>query len=142
MKKALIAIGDFESGKKLITQILDFFSDWVTEIHLLYVIDRENVEHLASYRNTTIEKILEEYQSQYDNILEKLKLAFSDTHLLMTSELNQGLVAESILETSKKEKVEFIVMGTRKEVYTKRLLKNYVRYVVELSEIPVLLFPV
>ncbi|GAG71791.1 unnamed protein product, partial [marine sediment metagenome] len=39
MKKALIAIGDFESGKNLISQILDFFFDWVTEIHLLYVID-------------------------------------------------------------------------------------------------------
>lgn len=142
MKKALIAIGDFESGKNLISQILDFFFDWVTEIHLLYVIDRENVEHLASYRNATIEQILEEYQSQYDNILEKLKLAFSDTHLLMTSELDQGLVAERIIETSKNEKVDFIVMGTRKESYTKRLLKNYVRYVVELSEIPVLLFPV
>ncbi|TET75338.1 MAG: universal stress protein [Candidatus Heimdallarchaeota archaeon] len=142
MKKALIAIGDFESGKNLISQILDFFFDWVTEIHLLYVIDRENVEHLASYRNTTIEKILEEYQSQYDNILEKLKLAFSDTHLLMTSELDQGLVAERIIETSKNEKVDFIVMGTRKESYTKRLLKNYVRYVIELSETPVLLFPV
>jgi nucleotide-binding universal stress UspA family protein len=127
MKKALIAIGDFESGKNLISQILDFFFDWVTEIHLLYVIDRENVEHLASYRNTTIEKILEEYQSQYDNILEKLKLAFSDTHLLMTSELDQGLVAERIIETSKNEKVDFIVMGTRKESYKKRLLKNYVR---------------
>jgi len=142
MKKALIAIGDFESGKNLISQILDFFFDWVTEIHLLYVIDRENVEHLASYRNTTIEKILEEYQSQYDNILEKLKLAFSDTHLLMTSKLDQGLVAERIIETSKAEKVDFIVMGTRKESYTKRLLKNYVRYVIELSEIPVFLFPV
>lgn len=142
MKKALIAIGDFESGKNLISQILDFFLDWVTEIHLLYVIDRENVEHLASYRNTTIEQILEEYQGQYANILEKLKLAFIDTHLLMTSELDQGLVAERIIETSKTEKVDFIVMGTRKESYTKRLLKNYVRYVVELSEIPVLLFPV
>ena len=142
MKKALIAIGDFESGKNLISQILDFFFDWVTEIHLLYVIDRENVEHLASYRNTTIEHILEEYHSQYANILEKLKLAFSDTHLLMTSELDQGLVAERIIETSKTEKVDFIVMGTRKESYTKRLLKNYVRYVIELSETPVLLFPV
>ncbi|MCE7738224.1 MAG: universal stress protein [Candidatus Heimdallarchaeota archaeon] len=142
MKKALVAIGDFKCGERLISHIIDFFQDWVTEIHLLYVIDRENLEHLASYRNTTVDKIQEEYRSEHNNILEKLKLTFSDTHLLITSELRQGLVAESIIETSKMEKVDFIVMGTRKESLTRRLLKNYVRYVVELAEIPVLLFPV
>ena len=142
MKKALVAIGDFESGKKLISLILDFFSDCVTEIHLLNVIDKENLEHLASFRNTTVQQILEEYQVEYDNILEKLKHAFSDTHLYMTSELNHGLVAEIINETSKREQVDFIVMGTRRESYTKRLLKNYVRYVIEISEKPVILFPV
>jgi len=142
MKKALVAIGDFESGKKLITQILDLYNDWVTEIHLLNVIDKENLDHLASYRNVTVEQILEEYQIEYDNILEKLKHAFSETHLYMTSELNQGLVAESIIETSKREKVDFIVMGTRRESLTKRLLKNYVRFVIEISDIPIVLFPV
>lgn len=142
MKKALVAIGDFESGKKLITQILDLYSDWVTEIHLLNVIDKENLDHLASYRNVTVEQILEEFQKEYDNILEKLKHAFSETHLYMTSELNQGLVAEGIIETSKREKVDFIVMGTRRESLTKRLLKNYVRFVIEISDIPIVLFPV
>ncbi len=142
MKKALVAIGDFESGKKLITQILDLYNDWVTEIHLLNVIDKENLDHLANYRNVTVEQILEEYQIEYDNILEKLKHAFSETHLYMTSELNQGLVAESIIETSKREKVDFIVMGTRRESLTKRLLKNYVRFVIEISDIPIVLFPV
>ncbi len=142
MKKALVAIGDFESGKKLIKQVLDLYCDWVTEIHLLNVIDKENLENVAGYRNVTVEELLKQYQMEYDNILEQLKHEFSDTHLYMTSESNQGLVAESIIETSKREKVDFIVMGTRKESLTKRLLKNYVRYVIEISDIPILLLPI
>ena len=142
MKKALVAIGDFESGKKLIKQVLDLYCDWVTEIHLLNVIDKENLENVASYRSVTVEELLKQYQMEYDNILEQLKHEFSDTHLYMTSESNQGLVAESIIETSRREKVDFIVMGTRKESLTKRLLKNYIRYVIEISEIPILLLPI
>jgi len=70
MKKALVAIGDFESGKKLIKQVLDLYCDWVTEIHLLNVIDKENLENVASYRSVTVEELLKQYQMEYDNIPE------------------------------------------------------------------------
>ena len=141
-KKALVAIGDFESGSKLIKQIMEFFCDWVTEVHLLNVMDKENLTHLAAFKGTTPEEILEENKHEYENILEKLSKEYADTHLYITTELTDGLIAENIIETAKKEEVDFIVMGTRRQSITKRLIKNHVRYVIELSNIPVLLFPV
>ena len=60
MKKVLIAVGDFESGAKLINNLMEFFGDWVTEIHLLNVIDRQSLERLAIFRGTTPEEAEEE----------------------------------------------------------------------------------
>ncbi|MHA1592543.1 MAG: hypothetical protein ACTSUP_08740, partial [Candidatus Heimdallarchaeaceae archaeon] len=57
IKKALVAIGDFESGVNLIKQIIDFFDDWVTEIHLINVVDSETVQHLADFRGESIEDV-------------------------------------------------------------------------------------
>jgi len=142
VKKALVAVGDFESGSKLINQLMKFFMDWVTEIHLLNVIDRENLIHLAVYQGKSPEEVLEEQKHEYENILKKLSQEYSKTHLYITTEISKGLIAESIIETSKKEQVDMIVMGTRREAITKRLIRNHVRYVIELSNIPVLLFPV
>jgi nucleotide-binding universal stress UspA family protein len=142
MKKALVGVGDFESGSKLINQLMEFFCDWVTEVHLLNVIDRENLNHLAAYKGKTPEEILEENKHEYENVLRNLSNEYSDTHLYITTEISKGLIAESIIETAKKEEVDVIVMGTRRETITKRLVKNHVRYVIELSDIPVLLFPV
>ncbi|MHA1198727.1 MAG: universal stress protein [Candidatus Heimdallarchaeaceae archaeon] len=142
MKKALVAVGDFESGSKLINQMMVFFCDWITEVHLLYVIDKQNLDHLAAFRGKTPEEVLEESKHEYENTLEKLSKEYEDTHLYISTEISKGLVAENIIETSKKEKVDFIVMGTRRGSITKRLIKNHVRYVIEISDIPVLLFPV
>ena len=142
MKKALIAIGDFECGSKLIRQLMDFFSDWVTEVHLLKVIDRQNVDQLAAFRGKTVEEIIEENRIECDNVLTKLCKEYEDTYLYITKEISDGLIAENIISTSKKEDVDFIVMGTRRESITKRLIKNHIRYVIEISDIPVMLFPV
>lgn len=138
----MVAISDFESGSKLITSINDFFEDWVTEIHLLNVIDSETIEHLASFRGKEVEEVLKSTKIEYENILEKLKSSFSESHFYITYEIKEGIVAETIIEISKKEDIDFIVMGTKRERIAKRLLKNHIRYVIELSEIPVLLFPV
>ncbi len=142
MKKALVAIGDFESGSELIKQLIEFLDDCITEVHLLHVIDKQNLEQLAIYKGKTLEEVLEENQHENENILQKLILEYSDTHLYITTELLKGLIADKIIETAKRENVEFIVMGTRRESITKRLIKNHVRYVIELSDIPVLMFPV
>ncbi len=142
MKKALVAVGDFESGSKLVNQLIEFFDDWVTEVHLLYVIDKQNLEHLAVFRERSPDQILKEIKQEYNNILEKLTTVFSDTHLFITTDITEGLISENIIELSKREEADFIVMGTRRETITRRLIKNHVRYVIELSKIPVLLFPV
>lgn len=142
MKKALVGVGDFESGSKLIKQLIEFFGDCITEVHLLNVIDKQNLEQLAVYTGKTLEEVLEENQQEYKNILQKLVLEYSNTHLYITTEILEGLIADTIIETSKKENVDIIVMGTRRESITKRLIKNHVRYVIELSDIPVLMFPV
>ncbi|MCE7742604.1 MAG: universal stress protein [Candidatus Heimdallarchaeota archaeon] len=142
MKKVLIAVGDFESGAKLINNLMEFFGDWVTEIHLLNVIDRQSLERLAIFRGTTPEEAEEENTLKYESILENLRKEYDDSHLYITIEGSKGLIAEKIIKSSKKEKVDFIVMGTRRESITKRLIKNHVRYVIEISDIPVLLFPV
>ena len=142
MKKALVPIGNFESGIKLINQLLEFFSDWVTEIHLLNVIDKQNLDTLAKFRGKTLETVFAVSQKEYESVLEKLKIEFKDTHLFITTSITEGLISENIIEESKKENVDFIIMGTRGESITKRLIKNHVRYVIEISDIPVLLFPV
>ena len=141
MKKALVPIGDFESGLKLINHLLEFFSDWVTEVHLLNVVDRQNLSQLAIFRGESPKTVFEASEKEYKSILEKLKIEFQETHLLITSKISEGLISENIIEESKKENVDFIVMGTRRESITKRLIKNHVRYVIEISDIPVLLFP-
>ena len=135
MKKALVAVGDFESGSKLINQLMEFFCDWITEVHLLNVIDKQNLDHLAAFRKKSPEEILEDTKHEYENVLEKLRLEYDDTHLYITTEISKGLISEIIIETFKKEEVDFIVMGTRRESVTKRLIKNHVRYVIEISDI-------
>ena len=142
MKKALVAVGDFESGSKLINQLMEFFGDWVTEVHLLNVIDKQTLDQLAIFRGESQESIFSKSQQEYEGVLEKLRLEYDDTHLYISTELSEGLISENIIKTSKKENVDFIVMGTRRESITRRLIKHHVRYVIELSDIPVLLFPV
>ena len=142
IKKALVAIGDFESGISLIKQLIDFFDDWVTEIHIMNVIDSETVRHLAKFRGETIEDVANKCKNTNENTLQKLIKIYSDSHLYITHSIEKGLVAESIIEVSLKEKVDFIIMGTKRERIAKRLLKNHIRYVIELASIPVLLYPV
>jgi len=142
IKKTLVAISDFDSGTKLLSSIIDFFEDWVTEIHLLNVLDSETLEHLATFRSKTLEEVLENTKVEYENILLKLENSYADSHFYITHDVKEGIVAESIIETAKEEEADFIVMGTKRESIAKRLLKNHVRYVIELSNIPVLLFPV
>ncbi len=142
IKKALVAITDFEAGSILLKNLLEFLEDSVTELHLLNVIDKENLEHLATFRNIDIEEVLTQIMKENSNMLEKLHLEFQDTHFYITSQITEGLVAETILKSSKEESVDFIVMGSRSEKLAKRLMKNHVRYVIELADIPVLLFPV
>ncbi len=142
IKKALVAIGDFESGISLIKQLIDFFDDWVTEIHIMNVIDSETVQHLASFRGETIENVTNKCKNASENTLQKLINIYSDSHLYVTYSIEKGLVAESIIEASLKERVDFIIMGTKRERIAKRLLKNHIRYVIELASIPVLLYPV
>ena len=142
IKKALVAISDFESGINLIKQIIDFFDDWVTEIHLINVVDSETVQHLADFRGETIEEVENKCVTESDNILQKLINIYSDSHLYITSSIETGIISESIIKASLKEKVDFITMGTKRGRIAKRLLKNHIRYVIELASIPVLLYPV
>ena len=142
IKKALVAISDFESGINLIKQIIDFFDDWVTEIHLINVVDSETVQHLADFRGETIEEVENKCITESDNILQKLINIYSDSHLYITSSIETGIISESIIKASLKEKVDFITMGTKRGRIAKRLLKNHIRYVIELASIPVLLYPV
>jgi len=142
IKKALVAIGDFESGMNMIKQIIDFFDDWVTEIHLINVIDSETVRHLADFRGESIEDVENKCKTESENILKKLVNIYSDSHLYITSSIETGIISESIIKASLKEKVDFITMGTKRERIAKRLLKNHIRYVIELTSIPVLLYPV
>ncbi len=142
IRKSLVAISDFDSGTKLLSSIIDFFGDWVTEIHLLNVIDSETVEHFATFRNKPLEEVLEATKEEYENILTKLVNTYANSHFYISYDVKEGIVSESIIETAKQEQVDFIVMGTKREKIAKRLLKNHVRFVIELSNIPVLLFPV
>lgn len=142
IKKALVAISDFESGVKLIKQLIDFFDDWVTEIHLINVIDRETVLYLADFRGETIEDVENKLTIERENILQKLGNTYTDSHLYITYSIQTGIVSEVIIEASLKEGVDFITMGTKRERIAKRLLKNHIRYVIELASIPVLLYPV
>ena len=142
IKKALVAISDFESGINLIKQIIDFFDDWVTEIHLINVVDSETVQHLADFRGETIEEVENKCITESDNILHRLINIYSDSHLYITSSIETGIISESIIKASLKEKVDFITMGTKRGRIAKRLLKNHIRYVIELASIPVLLYPV
>ncbi|MHA1592687.1 MAG: universal stress protein, partial [Candidatus Heimdallarchaeaceae archaeon] len=77
-----------------------------------------------------------------DNILQKLINIYSDSHLYITYSIETGIISESIIKASLKEEVDFITMGTKRERIAKRLLKNHIRYVIELTSIPVLLYPV
>ena len=142
IRKVLVAIADFEVGNILLTKLLEFLEDCVTEVHLLNVIDKENLEHLATFRNMETEEVLSQIKKENSNMLDKLHLEFQDTHFYITSQITEGLVAETILKSSNEEGVDFIVMGSRREKLAKRLMKNHVRYVVELANIPVLLFPI
>ncbi|MCK5304457.1 MAG: universal stress protein, partial [Candidatus Heimdallarchaeota archaeon] len=80
--------------------------------------------------------------TESDNILQKLINIYSDSHLYITSSIETGIISESIIKASLKEKVDFITMGTKRGRIAKRLLKNHIRYVIELASIPVLLYPV
>ncbi len=142
IKKALVAISDFESGTNLIKQIIDFFDDWVTEIHIINVIDSETVQHLSNFRGETIEEVENKSKTESENILKNLISIYSDSHLYITYSIETGIISESIIKTSLKEEVDFITMGTKRERIAKRLLKNHIRYVIELASIPVLLYPV
>ncbi|MCK4896773.1 MAG: universal stress protein [Candidatus Heimdallarchaeota archaeon] len=142
IKKALVAISDFENGTNLIKQIIDFFDDWVTKIHLINVIDSETVQHLANFRGETIEEVENKCKTESENILKNLINIYSDSHLYITYSIETGIISESIIEASLKEEVDFITMGTKRERIAKRLLKNHIRYVIELTSIPVLLYPV
>jgi nucleotide-binding universal stress UspA family protein len=126
----------------MIKQIIDFFDDWVTEIHLINVIDSETVQHLADFRGESIEDVENKCKAESENILNKLVNIYSDSHLYITSSIETGIISESIIKASLKEKVDFIAMGTKRERMAKRLLKNHIRYVIELASIPVLLYPV
>ncbi len=142
IKKALVAISDFESGVKLIKQLIDFFDDWVTEIYLINVIDIETVQYLSDFRGETIEDVENKLKIERENILQKLGNTYTDSHLYITYSIETGIVSEVIIEESLKEGVDFITMGTKRERIAKRLLKNHIRYVIELASIPVLLYPV
>lgn len=142
IKKALVAISDFESGISLIKQIISFFDNWVTEIHLINVIDTETVQHLANFRGETFEDVEKKCKTESENILHKLINTYSDSHLYITYSIETGIISESIIEASVKEEVDFITMGTKRGRIAKRLLKNHIRYVIELASIPVLLYPV
>ena len=142
IRKALVAISDFESGISLIKQIISFFDDWVTEIHLINIIDTETVQHLANFRGETFEDVEKKCKTESENILQKLINTYSDSHLYITYSIETGIISESIIEASVKEEVDFITMGTKRGRIAKRLLKNHIRYVIELASIPVLLYPV
>jgi nucleotide-binding universal stress UspA family protein len=142
IRKSLVAISDFESGISLIKQLIDFFDDWVTEIHLINVIDSETVQHLANFRGETNEDIENKCKTESENILQKLINVYSDSHLFITYSIETGIVSDAIIEASLKEEVDFITMGTKRERIAKRLLRNHIRYVIELASIPVLLYPV
>ncbi|MHA1221818.1 MAG: universal stress protein [Candidatus Heimdallarchaeaceae archaeon] len=142
MKRALVAIGDFENGKKLLDRTIEFFQDWINSIHLVSVIDLEDVERISSFKKLLEEEIIAQQKKECDNILDKLVAAFNDTNITITCESKEGLISEVIVATSKEKKVDLIIMGTKRESLAKRLLKNNVRFVVELSDTPVLLFPI
>ncbi len=142
IKKALVAISDFESGISLIKQIVDFFDDWVTEIHLINVIDSETVQYLANFRGKTTEDVEKKCKIESENMLQKIINIYSDSHLYITYSIETGIISESIIEASLKEEVDFITMGTKRVRIAKRLLKNHIRYVIEIASIPVLLYPV
>lgn len=142
IRKALVAISDFESGINLIKQIIDFFDDWVTEIHLINVIDIETVQHLANFRGESTEDVEKKCRAESENILQKLINIYTDSHLYITYNIETGIISESIIKASLKEEVDFITMGTKRKRIAKRLLKNHIRYVIELASIPVLLYPV
>ena len=141
MKKALVAISDFESGMKMIEQLINFFDDWVTEIHLINVIDRETVQHLANFSGESVEEVEKKNFIESKNIMQKLITTYSDSHLYITYTIEKGIIAEAIVKASLKEGVDFITMGSKRERKAKRLLKNNNRYVIELASIPVLLYP-
>ena len=142
IKKALVAISDFESGTNMIKQIIEFFDDWVTEIHLINVIDSETVQYLADFRGQTIEEVESKCKTESETVLKNLINIYSDSHLYITSSIETGNISESIIEASIKEEVDFITMGTKRTRIAKRLFKNHIRYVIELASIPVLLYPV
>ena len=141
IKKAIIGIADFENGDKILSQIIDLSIEWIEEVHLLHVLDTEKIQQIASFKGETMEKGIKRSEQEAQNFIDNLLVKFGGGRFHFTHEIKVGRVSEIIVESSKKQKADIIIMMTHRHRLARRLQKNHVRYVVELAKIPVLLLP-
>ena len=140
MKKALIQIGSYEDGVKLVNGINVFCTEFISKIHLLLIINQENIEYLVDLYDKSKDKLIREKQKEYEQIARSVISEFQGM-FVFTWEVAVGLVGETIVQKAKEKKVDLIVLGTQQEKVTKRLASTPILYVAEASDVPVLLIP-
>jgi len=140
MKKALIQINSYEDGVKLVNSINVFCTEFISNIHLLLIVNQENIEYLVNLYGKSKDEIIKEKQKEYEQIAHSVISEFQG-RFVFTWEVAVGLIGETIVQKAKEKKVDMIVLGTQQEKVTKRLVTTPIPYVAETSDVPVLLIP-
>ncbi len=111
------------------------------EVHILYVIDEENLRTLSSRENKTFGELLRNYTRQAENYINKAKqeIRFIDfDNSLIKEKILKGDPVEQIINYS--STFDLIIMSIRGKKHVVDIMMGHItERVINLSKIPVLI---
>ena len=151
----LLPLDGSELGEKALLKAEDLARFHSASLHLIHVIPRqpelEGAERglfaaisarAAEHHQREARHFLEDRIASGKEYLEKLTVHLKDTGLTIVTAIEEGAVAETIIEYAKEHDIELIFMSTHGFGGIKRrLLGSVTDRVIRASETPVLLLP-
>lgn len=143
-QKILVPIDGSAKSINAFEYALKFASAYINcEVHMLYVIDKENIEQVQSYQEESYGTLSKRYEQQGKNYLNKAMQKAKKVNY------NRSLIKKKILEGNPVEKItefaedfDLIIMAARGKKHVINIMMGHVtERVINITEIPVLIIP-
>ncbi|TFF97778.1 MAG: universal stress protein [Promethearchaeota archaeon] len=143
-EKILIPIDGSSKSIEAFEYALKFSSAYTDcQLHILYVIDEDNIEQVRSHGNESYGDLVNRYEQQGQNYLNKAfqsakKINYNLSHI--QKKIVKGNPVEEIVNYAKE--FDLIIMAARGKKHIIEMMMGHVtERVLNLSNIPILIFP-
>lgn len=143
-QKILVPIDGSAKSINAFEYALKFASSYIScEVHMLYVINKENIEQVQSHQEESYGSLSKRYEQQGKNYLNKAM------QKVKKMDYNRSLIKQKILEGNPVEKIteyaegfDLIIMAARGKKHVINIMMGHVtERVINITEIPVLIIP-